>query len=66
MSMKIIAAECTACGECAVICPTGAIVEKQGFFSIDASVCTECDAVADLPQCLIGCPVGEDCIIYLS
>ena len=64
MSMKIISSECTACGECAVSCPSEAIVEKRGYFSINAALCTECDEVADLPQCLDGCPVGEDCIVY--
>jgi ferredoxin len=64
MSMRIIASECTACGECAATCPSDAIVEKRGYYSINAVICTECDGVAELPQCLDGCPVGEDCIVY--
>jgi ferredoxin len=65
MAMYIDGDECTTCGECELVCPTGAIVNRKGVLSINAKVCTECDGASDEPQCLAVCPL-DDCIRYLE
>jgi len=63
VAMKIDKDMCTACGECASVCPTGAISPAKGVYKIDPEVCTECAGEADEPQCMNTCPDG--CIDYL-
>jgi ferredoxin len=41
--MKIDKDCCTACGECASVCPTGAISPAKGVYKIDPDGCTECE-----------------------
>src|SRR5674536_125635 len=44
---------CTQCGECAQVCPTGAIYQREdGAYIIDANECTGCYA------CVDACPEG--------
>ena len=40
--MFVITDECVSCGECADVCPVGAIVEDAGRFRIDPDVCVCC------------------------
>jgi ferredoxin len=61
MSLKIIAAECTACGACEFECPNAAISMKGDAYQIKASSCTECDG--DPPKCIAACPV-DGCIVH--
>ncbi len=56
MAMKIVAAECTACGSCEFDCPNGAIRMKGDAYAINADKCTECAGVAAAPKCVAGCP----------
>jgi len=60
MAMKIDDMECTACGECVTVCPSGAIEESGGAYRILADECTQCDGVSDTPQCSDTCMM--DCI----
>lgn len=44
---------CTQCGECAQVCPTGAISKREdGAYIIDANECTGCYS------CVDACPEG--------
>ncbi len=65
MALKILADECTACGDCKPVCPTTSITQKSGVFRINAETCTECDGEHDSPQCISVCPGGEGTIVYL-
>lgn len=52
MAMKIDPEICTTCGDCKPVCPTGAVLRTKGVYSIDASLCTECDGD---PECVAVC-----------
>jgi len=39
---------CINCGECALECHTGAIIEKKGRYSIIQDNCILCEACADI------------------
>lgn len=65
MAMYIVKEECTSCGDCQPVCPTGAVLKKKGTYVIDAAVCTECEGEFDDPQCVKECPV-PDCILPLQ
>jgi len=65
MAMKINQSECASCGDCKKVCPTQSITEKGGIFKINKDTCTECDGVADSPQCVTACSGGDRCIAYL-
>jgi ferredoxin len=65
MALKIIADECTACGDCKPACPSKSITEKGGVFRINAETCTECEGEADSPQCVAVCPGGDNTIAYI-
>jgi ferredoxin len=44
---------CTQCGECAAVCPTGAIKQdERGVFYVDYAECTLCEAC--VPACSEG------------
>jgi ferredoxin len=58
MAMTISPADCTACGACESECPSRAIRFKGAAYAIDPKKCTECDGVADAPQCDAVCPAG--------
>ncbi|MCD6362483.1 MAG: 4Fe-4S dicluster domain-containing protein [Synergistetes bacterium] len=38
---------CTQCGECANVCPTGAIYEENGVYKIDKEKCVGCYVCVD-------------------
>ncbi|MGE0081163.1 MAG: 4Fe-4S dicluster domain-containing protein [Thiohalomonadaceae bacterium] len=65
MAMTILAEECTSCGDCLPVCPTGALMKKKGSFVIDPAVCTECEGEFDEPQCVEACPI-DGCILPLE
>lgn len=44
--------ECVKCGACASTCPTGAIVEGDKKYEVNASECVDCAA------CEGACPTG--------
>jgi Fe-S-cluster-containing dehydrogenase component len=54
--LMVVSNLCTACGECAKVCPVEAIAIKNGKVSIDNSECIGCDA------CISECPT--DAILY--
>ncbi len=62
MALEIVAALCSACGDCEPICPTDSIVPHKGLYKIIADTCTECEDEHDTPQCLDIC-MEDDCII---
>ncbi len=62
MALEIVAALCSACGDCEPICPTDSIVPHKGLYKIIADTCTECEEENDTPQCLDVC-MEDDCII---
>ncbi len=65
MAMTIVVDECTSCGDCQPVCPTGALLKKKGTFVIDAGTCTECEGEFDEPQCIANCPI-EGAIIPVA
>lgn len=66
MPMSINADECTLCGECKSVCPTGSIRRKGGVYVIDGSTCDECiDLGDDDPRCTCVCPV-DFCISWVA
>lgn len=48
----VITSECISCGACAGECPTGAIVEGDGQYVINAGDCIDCGTCAGT------CPTG--------
>jgi len=56
MAMAIDGYECTVCGDCKPVCPTGSIVLQGGLYVIDADSCNECADLGE-PRCLGVCPV---------
>lgn len=58
MAMMIDPDTCTACGACESECPSKAIRFKGSAYAIDPKKCTECEGVADAPQCDGVCPSG--------
>jgi ferredoxin len=65
MAMTIVSEECTSCGDCQPVCPTGALMKKKGTFIIDAGACTECEGEFDEPQCVVACTI-DNCIVPLE
>jgi len=52
---------CDQCGECAEVCPSGAIEMESGRYVIDKEACTLCEACVDAcPKGAIHVPVGAD------
>jgi ferredoxin len=56
--------ECIACGACVPECPSEAISEGDPLYTIDASVCVECEGHFESPRCIEVCPV--DCIVKVA
>lgn len=54
----IITEYCTACGECASVCPNDAIVPARPAYVINPFYCVECLGYSEEPQCAAACPVG--------
>lgn len=52
MEIRMNAEQCTGCGACVEICPTGAIRLIDGLAIFNQARCTQCRACAD------ACPVG--------
>jgi len=52
MEIRMNAEQCTGCGACVEICPTGAISLIDGLAIFDQARCTQCRA------CVDACPVG--------
>ncbi len=48
---------CVGCWACVDVCPSDAITEQAGCFTIDARRCTECDGDFADPQCASICPI---------
>ncbi|MBB3103045.1 DUF362 domain-containing protein [Azomonas macrocytogenes] len=65
MAMAIDGDECTICGDCESVCPSGSIVHQNGVYVIDAEKCNECTDAGDDPRCLGVCPV-DFCIQPLA
>lgn len=59
MAMKINTDACTACGDCALVCPNQAIIKKSGCFAVSVEKCNGCEQHA-LPKCQHVCP--SNCI----
>ena len=51
MTFKIKRDACIKCGQCASVCPLGAVSFKDGAYEIDESKCVLCG------QCATSCPV---------
>lgn len=64
MAMRIDPDECTSCGDCKPMCPTGAIKSSKGVFRVVADICNECED-QDEPQCMSVCPT-DGCIQPLA
>jgi ferredoxin len=47
---KVIAEKCTACGACIEVCPTQAIVMKNGKAFVEIANCRNCK------RCMLACP----------
>jgi ferredoxin len=52
MEMRVNAEQCTGCGVCVEVCPTGAIHLSKSLAVLDQAVCTQCQACVDV------CPAG--------
>ncbi|MBN2118778.1 MAG: 4Fe-4S binding protein [Anaerolineales bacterium] len=52
MEMRVNTGQCTGCGACIEVCPTGAIHLSRDIAVIDQPACTQCEACMDV------CPVG--------
>jgi NAD-dependent dihydropyrimidine dehydrogenase PreA subunit len=44
--------QCTGCGACVEVCPTGALYLVEGKAAVDGALCRECEV------CLAACPTG--------
>jgi ferredoxin len=62
MAMKIVVAQCVACGACEFECANAAIRVKRGVYVIDAGLCTECNRHYASPQCATICPAADCCV----
>jgi ferredoxin len=52
MEMRVNTAQCTGCGLCVEVCPTGAIQLSDSLAVLDQATCTQCQACVDV------CPVS--------
>ncbi len=62
MAFQIVKTLCTACGDCAPVCPTQSIGPAKGVYAINPDTCNECEGEFDSPQCIDAC-MEVDCII---
>jgi len=57
-----ITSKCISCHLCDFVCPTGAIKQVAGNYSIDPSLCNNCVGHHTVPQCVAACPTNNGCI----
>jgi ferredoxin len=62
MAYKIIARQCTSCGDCKWECPNEAISMRAFVYVIDPKKCKECEGVHETPQCASVCPIPNTCV----
>lgn len=65
MALRILADECTSCGDCEPVCPTSSISMGKVAYQIDKSTCTECEGDFNKPQCVKVCPI-DGCILPIE
>lgn len=64
VAVSIDSDECTQCGECKTVCPTGSIRRQDGVYQVNPETCDEClDLGDDDPRCITACPV-DFCISF--
>lgn len=64
MAMVIDSDECTLCGDCVSVCPTGSIRKQGGAYVVNPETCDEClDLGDDDPRCVARCSV-DFCIRF--
>ncbi|CDN51733.1 4Fe-4S dicluster domain-containing protein [Neorhizobium galegae] len=61
MAFKIVTSQCSQCGACEFVCPSGAVALKGENYVIDPRKCTECDEFGT-QQCAAACPMKETCV----
>ncbi len=54
-----IPSSCNGCDSCRPQCPTGAIKIEGDKFSIDPTLCNNCEGYYSQPQCVIHCPINS-------
>jgi ferredoxin len=54
--------QCFNCDVCVDKCPNKAIFEGKAIYEINPDLCTECVGHFDEPQCVVFCPLGDECI----
>jgi ferredoxin len=59
MEMRVNTAQCTGCGLCVEVCPTGTIHLSDSLAVLDQVTCTQCQACVDV------CPVGAITVVEL-
>lgn len=66
MAVMIDTDECTQCGECKTVCPTGSIRRVGGVYSVNPETCDECVDLGDEdPRCMSTCSV-DFCIQFAA
>ena len=50
--MRVNVEQCTGCGACVEVCPTGAIQLRENLAVLDQAACTQCQV------CIDTCPIG--------
>jgi ferredoxin len=58
--------KCVSCEACLSQCPTGAIEQINGKFSINPNLCNDCVGFYGVPQCTAGCPTNGGCVPSLA
>lgn len=50
--------QCIKCDTCRPICPTGAIQVGKEKYTIDSTLCNNCEGYYEEPQCVVRCPIS--------
>jgi DNA-binding transcriptional regulator YiaG/Pyruvate/2-oxoacid:ferredoxin oxidoreductase delta subunit len=58
MPYKIGSESCMACDQCVTFCPTNAISQVDGQYTIDPDLCNNCEGFFPEPQCVVVCPTS--------
>jgi DNA-binding transcriptional regulator YiaG/Pyruvate/2-oxoacid:ferredoxin oxidoreductase delta subunit len=58
MAYKITAETCVGCDQCVTNCPTEAISQVNGQYSIDSELCNNCEGFSPEPLCVVRCPTS--------